>query len=40
MPIRTTSTRFAVRQHWQSTDAEGQWTTAFDGNYTRVEAKG
>ncbi len=25
----------SVRQHWQSTDAKGQWTTAFDGTYTR-----
>ncbi|MFM2288428.1 MAG: hypothetical protein RL684_1571 [Pseudomonadota bacterium] len=25
----------SVRQHWQSTDAQGQWTTAFDGRYTR-----
>ena len=25
----------SVRQHWQSTDARGQWTTAFDGLYTR-----
>ena len=24
-----------VRQHWESTDAKGQWTTAFDGTYTR-----
>lgn len=24
-----------VRQHWQSTDARGQWTTAFDGLYSR-----
>jgi hypothetical protein len=24
-----------VRQHWESTDAKGQWTTAFDGSYTR-----
>ena len=24
-----------VRQHWQSTDASGQMTTAFDGLYTR-----
>ena len=24
-----------VRQHWESTDASGQWTTAFDGTYTR-----
>jgi hypothetical protein len=25
----------SVRQHWESTDAEGEWTTAFDGRYTR-----
>ena len=25
----------SVRQHWESTDAAGQWTTAFDGRYTR-----
>lgn len=25
----------SVRQHWESTDAEGKWTTAFDGRYTR-----
>jgi hypothetical protein len=25
----------SVRQHWESTDAEGRWTTAFDGRYTR-----
>ena len=25
----------SVRQHWESTDAKGQWTTAFDGTYTR-----
>jgi len=24
-----------VRQHWESTDAAGRWTTAFDGTYTR-----
>lgn len=24
-----------VRQHWESTDAEGKWTTAFDGLYRR-----
>ena len=24
----------SVRQHWESTDAKGQWTTAFDGRYT------
>lgn len=25
----------SVRQFWESTDATGQWTTAFDGLYTR-----
>ncbi len=25
----------SVRQFWESTDASGQWTTAFDGRYTR-----
>ena len=25
----------SVRQHWESTNASGQWTTAFDGKYTR-----
>jgi hypothetical protein len=25
----------SVRQLWESTDAKGQWTTAFDGMYTR-----
>lgn len=25
----------SVRQHWEATDAKGQWTTAFDGRYTR-----
>jgi hypothetical protein len=24
-----------VRQHWQSTDAKGNWITAFDGTYSR-----
>jgi hypothetical protein len=24
-----------VRQHWQSSDAKGEWTTAFDGTYKR-----
>jgi hypothetical protein len=24
-----------VRQLWESTDAKGQWSTAFDGTYTR-----
>jgi hypothetical protein len=25
----------SVRQHWESTDRRGQWSTAFDGSYTR-----
>ncbi len=25
----------SVRQHWESTDSNGKWTTAFDGKYTR-----
>lgn len=25
----------SVRQHWESTDAAGAWTTTFDGTYTR-----
>ena len=25
----------SVRQHWESTDRKGQWSTAFDGSYTR-----
>jgi hypothetical protein len=25
----------SVRQHWESTDDRGRWTTAFDGLYTR-----
>lgn len=25
----------SVRQLWESTDAEGEWSTAFDGRYTR-----
>ena len=25
----------SVRQHWESTDAAGKWSTAFDGKYTR-----
>lgn len=24
-----------VRQHWQTTDDKGEWTTAFDGRYTK-----
>jgi hypothetical protein len=27
----------SVRQHWQSTDAAGQWNTVFDGKYVRVQ---
>lgn len=25
----------SVRQHWESTNDKGEWTTAFDGRYTR-----
>ena len=25
----------SVRQHWESTDSKGEWSTAFDGKYTR-----
>lgn len=25
----------SVRQHWETTDPSGQWTTTFDGRYTR-----
>lgn len=25
----------SVRQHWESTDAKGAWTTAFDGKYVK-----
>ncbi|MEO7255692.1 MAG: DUF1579 family protein [Casimicrobium sp.] len=25
----------SVRQHWESTNGAGQWSTAFDGKYTR-----
>jgi hypothetical protein len=28
----------SVRQHWESTDSQGQWKTAFDGRYTRRKA--
>lgn len=28
----------SVRQHWQSTDAGGKWSTVFDGRYVRVAA--
>lgn len=31
----TPSSDGSVRQHWESTDAQGRWTTAFDGRYTR-----
>lgn len=24
-----------VRQHWESTDAKGEWSTVFDGTYSR-----
>lgn len=27
----------SVRQFWESTDATGKWTTAFDGRYTKKE---
>lgn len=30
----------SVRQLWESTDAEGNWITAFDGRYTRSDASG
>lgn len=26
----------SVRQLWESTDAAGEWTVAFDGKYTRL----
>ena len=26
----------SVRQHWESTDAAGKWSTAFDGKYTCI----
>jgi hypothetical protein len=25
----------SVRQHWESTDAKGHWSTAFDGTYSK-----
>jgi hypothetical protein len=25
----------SVRQHWETQDDAGQWSTAFDGRYTR-----
>lgn len=28
----------SVRQHWESGNADGTWTTAFDGRYIRVDA--
>ena len=31
----TPSADGSVRQHWESTDAEGKWATAFDGRYTK-----
>jgi hypothetical protein len=31
----TPNANASVRQLWESTDAKGQWTTAFDGMYTR-----
>ncbi|MGB8857364.1 MAG: hypothetical protein WCC58_11935 [Burkholderiales bacterium] len=31
----TPNSNGGVRQHWQSTDAKGIWTTIFDGTYTR-----
>ncbi len=31
----TPNTDGSVRQLWESTDAKGQWTVAFDGHYTR-----
>jgi hypothetical protein len=27
----------SVRQLWQATDAKGEWTTAFDGKYTKAQ---
>lgn len=27
----------SVRQHWESTNADGEWTTAFDGMYTPLK---
>lgn len=29
----------SVRQHWQTTDAAGAWTTAFDGLYRKATIK-
>ncbi len=31
----TPSSSGSVRQHWESTNEQGQWTTVFDGLYTR-----
>jgi hypothetical protein len=31
----TPNTDGTVRQHWESTDSQGAWTTAFDGTYKR-----
>lgn len=31
----TPSSDGSVRQHWESADASGKWSTAFDGKYTR-----
>jgi hypothetical protein len=31
----TPSSNGTVRQHWESTDAAGKWTTAFDGTYSK-----
>ena len=30
----TPSANGSVRQHWESTDAKGKWSTLFDGTYT------
>lgn len=29
----------SVRQLWESTDVHGEWTTAFDGAYTRLSSR-
>jgi len=31
----TPNTDGSVRQHWESTDEQGRWSTAFDGKYTK-----
>jgi len=31
----TPNSNGSVRQHWESTDDKGQWSTVFDGLYTR-----